>query len=85
MEIRKIKTASILSYIQMALSIVINILFTPVMIRALGKSEYGLYNAVASTVAMLSLLKMGFNASYVRFYSTYKKENDQDSDRKSVV
>ena len=48
------KLGSLLSYSQMFLSILIGMLYTPVMIRLLGKSEYGLYNTVASTISMLS-------------------------------
>ncbi len=52
------------------------------MIRLLGPSEYGLYNTVASTISMLSLLSLGFNAGYVRYYTKYKKEGDQESIKK---
>lgn len=40
----EIRLGSILSYMQMALSIVIGLIYTPVMIKLLGQSEYGLYN-----------------------------------------
>ncbi len=49
------------------------------MIRLLGSNEYGLYNTVSSTIAMLGMLNLGFNASYIRYYSKYKKNNDIDS------
>lgn len=73
------KAGAILSYIQMFLQIVIGIIYSPIMIRLLGQSEYGLYNTVSSTISMLSILSLGFNSSYIRFYSRYKKVNDQDS------
>ena len=57
----------------MAIQILIGLVYTPVMIRLLGQSEYGLYNAVASTISMLSVLRLGFNNSYIRYYSIYKK------------
>lgn len=75
----QLKVGSILSYLQMALSIIIGLVYTPVMIRLLGQSEYGLYNTVSSTISMLSVLSLGFNSSYIRYYSKYKKENDQES------
>ncbi len=75
----QLKIGSVLSYVQMALSIVIGIVYTPVMIRLLGQSEYGLYNVVSSTVSMLSLLSLGFNAGYVRYYTGYKRKDDKDS------
>lgn len=73
------KVGSVLSYIQMFLQIIVSIIYTPIMIRLLGKSEYGLYNTVSSTISMLSILSLGFNSSYIRFYSKYKKRDDQDS------
>ncbi|MCR5142751.1 MAG: oligosaccharide flippase family protein [Ruminococcus sp.] len=71
----QIKLGSILSYLQMTLSVIIQIVYTPVMIRLLGKNEYGLYQTVSSTISMLSILSLGFNSGYIRYYAIYKKEN----------
>ncbi len=76
--INQIKWGSILSYVQMGLNIIIGLIYTPLMIRLLGQSEYGLYNTVASTISSLSILSLGFNSSYIRYYSKYKKENDEE-------
>jgi len=70
----QLKWGAILSYAQMALGIIVNLAYTPIMIRILGKSEYGLYNTVASTISLLSIMNLGFNSSYIRYYSKYKKE-----------
>ena len=75
----QLKWGVILSYIQMAMGIVVGLAYTPIMLRLLGKSEYGLYNTVSSTISMLSILSLGFNSSYIRYYSKYKKENDEES------
>ncbi len=75
----QLKIGSVLSYVQMALNIIIGLAYTPVMIRLLGKSEYGLYNTVSSTISMLSLLSLGFNAGYIRYYARYKKEGDEQA------
>ncbi len=79
MKNNQLKGGAILSYIQMALGIGIGLIYTPVMIRLLGQSEYGLYNTVSSTISMMSVLSLGFNASYIRFFSKYRKQEDQDS------
>lgn len=70
----QLKIGSFLSYLQMGLGIVIGIIYTPFMIRLLGQSEYGLYNTAASTISMLSVLSLGFNSSYIRYYSRYKQK-----------
>lgn len=75
----QVKKGAILSYVQMGLNIIIGLLYTPVMIRILGRSEYGLYNTVASAISMLSLLSLGFNAGYIRYYAKYRNENDQEA------
>lgn len=79
MRINQLKLGAFLSYFQMALGIVVSLIYTPLMIKLLGKSEYGLYNTVSSTISMLSILSLGFNSSYIKFYSKYKKNNDYDA------
>ena len=74
----QLKGGAILSYIQMGLSIIIGLFYTPIMIRLLGKNEYGLYNTVSSTISMLSVLSLGFNSGYIRYYAIYEKEDDED-------
>lgn len=71
------KLGSILSYLQMGLGMAISLIYTPLMLRLLGQSEYGLYNTVSSTISMLSVLNLGFGSGYVRYYAQYKKDNDQ--------
>lgn len=79
MKKNQLKAGALLSYLQMALHIIVGLLYTPQMIRLLGQNEYGLYNTVSSTISMLSVLSLGFNASYIRFYSRYKAKDDRES------
>ena len=79
MQKNQVKIGSVLSYLQMALSVLIQLVYTPIMIRLLGKNEYGLYQTIASTIAMLSVLSLGFNSGYIRYYAIYKKEDNQNS------
>ncbi|MCR4882186.1 MAG: oligosaccharide flippase family protein [Clostridiales bacterium] len=75
----QLKLGSLLSYLQLSLGIVIGLLYTPLMIRLLGRQEYGLYNTVSSTISMLSILSLGFNSGYIRYYARYKEENNQEA------
>lgn len=72
------KAGVILSYAGQFAKIFISIIYTPVMLRLLGQSEYGLYQLVYSVVSYLSLLSLGFSSSYMRFYSRYKAQKDED-------
>ena len=75
---KELRIGAVLSYAQMSIQIIVGLAYTPIMIKLLGQNEYGLYNTVASTISTLSILNLGFNASYVRYYSKYKKNNDQE-------
>ncbi len=78
----QLKTGSLLSYVQMFLHILISIIYTPIALQLLGKSEYGLWSTASSTVSVLSLLNFGFSSGYVKYYTVYKKNNDEESIRK---
>jgi len=72
------KAGVILSYASQIIHILSGLIYTPIMLRLLGQSEYGLYQLVYSVVSYLSLLSFGFTASYMRFYSKAKAKNDED-------
>lgn len=75
---REIKIGVILSYVSIFISNIISILYTPVMLRLLGQSEYGLYTLATSVISYLGLLNFGFGSAYIRFYSKLKvKEDDK--------
>lgn len=71
------KLGVILQYVQMGLNILISLIYTPIMLNILGQAEYGIYSLANSIISYLSLLSLGFGASYIRFYSRYKKDNDE--------
>ena len=75
---KQIKTGAILSYSQMAINIIVTLIYTPIMIRFLGGSEYGLYNTVISMISMLSVLSLGFNSCYIHYYAQYKEQAQQE-------
>lgn len=75
---KEIKLGTVLTYLQLVLSIVISLAYTPVMLRILGQNEYGLYGTVSSVIAWLPLLSLGFNGSYIRFYSSYKAKDNNE-------
>ena len=70
------KIGVLLSYTSQVIQILSGLIYTPIMLRLLGQSEYGLYQLVYSVVSYLGLLSLGFGSSYIRFYSRYKVNND---------
>lgn len=78
MKINQLKAGAALSYLSMGLGYLVSIIYTPIMLRLLGQSEYGLYNLVASVVAYLGVLNFGFGSAYMRYYSRYKVQDDRE-------
>lgn len=70
------KAGAILSYIALFMQTAINLVYTPIMLRLVGQSEYGLYQMVYSVVSYLSLLSFGFNTAYIRYYTRYHVAQD---------
>ncbi len=70
------KAGLVLSYVSLGIGNLISLFYTPVMLRILGQSEYGLYSLVTSIIGYLGLLNFGFSACYIRFYARYNSEKD---------
>lgn len=79
MKLNELKVGSLLSYGQMAASILVTLIYTPLLIKFLGQSEYGLYNTVLSVMTMLSVLSLGFHSGYIKYYAKYKHQHDEIS------
>jgi O-antigen/teichoic acid export membrane protein len=75
--VNQLKVGAVLSYLSMGLGYIVSLIYTPLMLRLLGQSEYGLYNLVASVVAYLGILNFGFGSAYIRYYSRYKVQDDK--------
>lgn len=73
------KLGAALSYIQIIVTIMVNLLYTPIMLRMLGQSEYGIYSLSSSVIGYLALLYAGMTSTYLRYYSQYKKKDDKSS------
>ena len=79
MKVNQLKAGAIMSYLLIGLGSLISIVYTPIMLRLLGQSEYGLYNLVSSVVSYLGLLSFGFGSAYIKYYSKYKANNEVEN------
>lgn len=73
----QIKFGVILSYISQGAQILVTLLYTPVLLKLLGQSQYGIYQITASVVAFLSVMTFGFSGSYLRFYAEIKHKEPE--------
>lgn len=78
--INQLKLGAILSYVNILVGVIVGLGYTPIMIRLLGQSEFGLYSLIGSLVAYLSVLDMGLGNTIVRYVSRNRAVGDKKSE-----
>lgn len=78
----QLKIGALLSYVVLALNNLVGLLYTPFMLRMMGKSEYGLYSIAASIIAYLTILDLGFGDAIVRYTAKFRTEGKQEEQYK---
>lgn len=78
MKYNQIKVGAILSYVSLILGNVISILYTPIMLRMLGESEFGLFNLANSVVGYLGVLNFGLGNAIARYTAKYRAEKESE-------
>ena len=73
----QLKAGAALNYVSIILHMVVGLVYTPYMLRALGQSEYGLYSLAASIIAYLTVLDLGFGNAIVRYTAKFRAEGKQ--------
>lgn len=74
---KQYKFGAILSYLGIIIGIVSGLLYTPWMVRAIGKSDYGLYGLATSLIGMF-LIDLGLSNAVTKFVAQYRAEKKQD-------
>lgn len=74
MPVNQLKAGVVLNYVVIFLNTVVGLLYTPYMLRMMGQSEYGLYSLVASVIAYMTVLDLGFGNAIVRYTAKFRAE-----------
>lgn len=82
MENKQIKVGAILSYVVIALDIIIGIAYTPFLTKMLGQSEYGLYSLVASIISYITVLDLGFGNAIIIYTARYRVNGKTEEENK---
>ena len=69
-------------YIRMGISILVNVFTTNILLKALGASDYGLYNVVGGAVAMLNFVSASMSSVTQRFLNYAEGVGDRDNSTK---
>lgn len=76
------KSGAILSYVSIGVNTLIQVLYTPLLIRMLGQSEYGLYSLVASIIGYLTVLDLGFGNAIIVYTAKYRAQGKFEEEKK---
>ncbi len=68
---------ALISLLSQVIMIVVGLAYTPIMIRILGQSEYGLYQLVQSVVNYLNLMNFGFSGAYIFYFSRARASDNE--------
>lgn len=74
----QIKIGSILSYVVIILNMLVGLIYTPIMIRLMGQSEYGTYSLISSIIGYLTVLDLGFGNAIIIYTSRYRAKNQKE-------
>ena len=84
MKVNQLRAGVVMTYLNIGLGSLIPFLYTPIMLRLLGQSEYGLYSLANSVVGYLSLLSFGLGSTIVRYIAKYRAERNKEQEEKVI-
>lgn len=76
------KWGVVLSYVSIIMNTLIQLLYTPLLIKKLGQSEYGLYSLVASIIGYLTIMDFGFGNAIVVYTAKYRAQGKSKEEKK---
>lgn len=79
-KVNQIRAGAVLSYVSLGIGNLISLIYTPIMLRLLGQSEYGVYNIANSLVGYLGVLDLGMGNAIIRYAAKYKTLKDEEAE-----
>lgn len=71
---------SVINMINMLFSLIIGLVYIPILVKYLGDSEYGVYTLAMSLNAFLSILDLGFGNALVRYTAKVRAQGKEEKD-----
>ena len=72
----KVAVNAIILYAKIIITMILSLVTVPIVLRALGESDYGIYNLVAGVISMLAFLNASMSISTQRFLSVSNGEGN---------
>ena len=76
------KIGVVLSYVSILINTLIQLLYTPFLIKNLGQSEYGLYSLISSIIGYLTVLDLGFGNAIIVYTAKYREQKKYEEEKK---
>jgi O-antigen/teichoic acid export membrane protein len=74
-----------MNWIAMAAGMVVPFFLTPIVVRTLGATAYGVWILAVSTVAYLNLLDLGLRSAVIRFVSKANAQGKNDESKNAIA
>lgn len=74
----QLKAGVVLSYVALLVNSIISLIYTPIMLKILGQSEYGIYSLATSMTAYVSILNFGLGNAVIRYTAKYRATKEKE-------
>lgn len=74
------KAGILITYITMAVNVVVGLFYSPFMLRMIGDSQYGVYSLSSSLISFIALLDLGLGQTLVRYISKARALDDPEQE-----
>lgn len=79
------KIGVLISYLLLVIDSVIGIFYTPLLIGALGSTQYGLYDIVNSITAYIAIADIGLGGAITRYIIKYNTKKEHDKEKNCIT
>lgn len=79
------KIGVLISYLLLVIDSVIGIFYTPLLIGALGSTQYGLYDIVNSITAYIAIADIGLGGAITRYIIKYNTKKEYDKEKNCIT
>jgi O-antigen/teichoic acid export membrane protein len=73
-----------LNYLYLFVGLILSFLLTPIILRYLGQTAYGLWVVFGSVVGYFGLLDFGINTATIKYTAEYRARNEQENVNKYI-
>ena len=77
----ELKIGSLISILSILLGSIIQILYTPMYMKYLGTSDYGINSLVQSIMGYVGMLNLGLGSAIVRYTIRYRAEGKIEEEK----